>query len=482
MKEGDKRKITSQANAAKAREARAKRFAEVISFDSDSDDDALPSKESEVDVQEALPSVIKEPAVTKEKPKNKAAGKKKEAEVLPSDVEELRKPSSSKDEAIPIKEVDVIKEEALPRRRSIFPSDSVTSTNGRRDDLKKRKINVSAYTSMLDGKVNIVDELIKRFQSNGDGVEDERPARRCIFKQEAVKKEAKKKYIAPEYIIIFDDLSNELKNPAIPNVMPLTTLFTPRNRANPRKLGPITKSNNNQITFGNEDQVLLNVDTKDYAYITLPSPSPEKFASVVITETDQSINGVKTFRDNSNFHSNINVSNDVYCEDVKASNNVQASTMDCWDITAQNNVNARAGYFSASIYSPSINPFNSNTMTICYANQGTLNIDTVSAKTINASVAVNTPAINPTGNVSIAPTGTTTTKVIMATTAVNTNSIVPYTGTNVSIAPSGTTTTNVLIAANSVKTNSITSNTGTDVTIASNGTAVWVLLFQWQEL
>ncbi len=79
---------------------------------------------------------------------------------------------------------------------------------------------VNVFDSLKDGKINQLDKIIDEL-AKGD-IEDDSPKPKikkliCCNndKEEETKREYKPKKISPEHIFIIDDLSHELKNPAI---------------------------------------------------------------------------------------------------------------------------------------------------------------------------------------------------------------------------------------------------------------------------
>src|SRR5579885_1256271 len=103
------------------------------------------------------------------------------------------------------------------------------------DDLDHRHIKHSDFTSIFtDNGVNILDALIKELTSPEE--EKQAPAVKIPIMKFAEddkpdtetkeKKKKKKKYQSPDYIIIFDDLSAELKNPMIPKLMKIQRHFS----------------------------------------------------------------------------------------------------------------------------------------------------------------------------------------------------------------------------------------------------------------
>jgi hypothetical protein len=141
-----------------------------------------------------------------------------------------------------------------------------------KEDLQKRKIKYTAFTSIFKDKINVLEVLIQTLQGE-DAVEEfedtptpqllkqnqlfkfEDPeqakpssgqfalqtvdcAQMCTgspgnrfppltpVEQIQNKKPKKKKYLAPDYMIIFDDLSTELKNPSISKLMKIHRHFS----------------------------------------------------------------------------------------------------------------------------------------------------------------------------------------------------------------------------------------------------------------
>jgi hypothetical protein len=115
-----------------------------------------------------------------------------------------------------------------------------------KDELKRRKIKYSAYTSIFtDQGINILEVLIRALQEEaGEQNEqydpnEEKMKREPLLKRNLinfgdplseskliVKPKKNKKYVSPDYIIIFDDLSTELKNPCIPKLMKIQRHFS----------------------------------------------------------------------------------------------------------------------------------------------------------------------------------------------------------------------------------------------------------------
>lgn len=131
--------------------------------------------------------------------------------------------------------------------------------------LTKKKIPFKGFPSIYKDKVNIIDVLIEEFRGSGEEVQqpNDKPEIKPVMlfddgptnKPKKVKevKEKKHKFVAPKYIIIFDDLSSELKDPAIPKLMK-------EQRHHSTKIiisSQSWKDTDNRIRNGNLDYVLL---------------------------------------------------------------------------------------------------------------------------------------------------------------------------------------------------------------------------------
>lgn len=168
-----------------------------------------------------------------------------------------------------------------------------------KEDLQKRKIKYTAFTSIYlenEKKMNRIDVLIESLQENAEEdnefdpnemkqVEmlpkvpacrfDEIPIEVVNGKVEEVKPK-KKKHISPNYIIIFDDLSTELKNPSIGKLMKIHRHFSSKIIISSQSWldSPAT------IRKGNLDYVLLFKNIPDHVlqqiYEELSLTIPEK--------------------------------------------------------------------------------------------------------------------------------------------------------------------------------------------------------------
>jgi hypothetical protein len=82
---------------------------------------------------------------------------------------------------------------------------------------------VNVFDSIMDGKVNLLDEIVRDLSNPEEDIIDkkekdieEKPIVKVNFgDKEKKKQEYKPKKLAPRHIFVFDDISNELKNPSL---------------------------------------------------------------------------------------------------------------------------------------------------------------------------------------------------------------------------------------------------------------------------
>ena len=87
--------------------------------------------------------------------------------------------------------------------------------------LENRGNTVNTYTEIMDGKVNILNEIVNELSTPIEETKDddeERP-KGVRFDNPKKKKEYKPKKISPEICFIFDDCSDLLRNPAIATLL-----------------------------------------------------------------------------------------------------------------------------------------------------------------------------------------------------------------------------------------------------------------------
>jgi len=87
--------------------------------------------------------------------------------------------------------------------------------------LENKGCQVNAFDSMMEGKTNLLDEIVTDLSTVDEPKKDAQQKIIMPIKmlfdvpEEKKKKEYKPKKLAPENIFVFDDISNELKNPAL---------------------------------------------------------------------------------------------------------------------------------------------------------------------------------------------------------------------------------------------------------------------------
>lgn len=94
------------------------------------------------------------------------------------------------------------------------------------DKLESRGNTVNVFDSIMDGKVNLLNEIMADLSIPDDSMikveEDEVPKGPKLNFGDAQKKEKKEykpKRLAPRHIFVFDDISGELKNPAVASLL-----------------------------------------------------------------------------------------------------------------------------------------------------------------------------------------------------------------------------------------------------------------------
>lgn len=100
-----------------------------------------------------------------------------------------------------------------------------------KDYCKTKGISFQSYTSMKEDDVNVLEALITKLQREAvEEEEDEEPEVKQkglgLFEYEEENDKPKKiKYRAPEYIIILDDISTELRSPILVKLMKMNRHF-----------------------------------------------------------------------------------------------------------------------------------------------------------------------------------------------------------------------------------------------------------------
>jgi hypothetical protein len=89
--------------------------------------------------------------------------------------------------------------------------------------LENRGNPVNTYTELVDGKVNILNEIVNELSMGQEEPKKEEkedvPIKKIKFDDPKKKKEYKPKKISPEVVFIFDDASDMLRNPAIATLL-----------------------------------------------------------------------------------------------------------------------------------------------------------------------------------------------------------------------------------------------------------------------
>jgi hypothetical protein len=86
---------------------------------------------------------------------------------------------------------------------------------------------VNVFDSIMEGKKNQLNDIVDALSKGNDEKEEPiKPVKKLIKfdddKEEDVVKERKPKKISPEYIFCFDDISSELKNPAVNKLLKMS--------------------------------------------------------------------------------------------------------------------------------------------------------------------------------------------------------------------------------------------------------------------
>lgn len=91
--------------------------------------------------------------------------------------------------------------------------------------LENRGNPVNTYTELVDGKVNILNEIVNELSMGQEDEKEEKKeeskelVRKIKFDDPKKKKEYKPKKISPEVVFAFDDCSDLLRNPAIATLL-----------------------------------------------------------------------------------------------------------------------------------------------------------------------------------------------------------------------------------------------------------------------
>jgi len=172
--------------------------------------------------------------------------------------------------------------------------------------LKKKRINLEVHTSIFDDNgVNQIEALVKQLsdeaaerENEGDEEVDQTEAICRYFdkhykcREESEPKEKKEKYLAPKYLIIFDDISAELKSPSVVKLLKESRHYLARVIINSQYLNDLKPESRKMIDlwliFKGQPEEKLEVIWKD-ADCPIPFPAwmgAYKFATTP-TKQDQ---------------------------------------------------------------------------------------------------------------------------------------------------------------------------------------------------
>ena len=121
--------------------------------------------------------------------------------------------------------------------------------------LKKKGNPVETYTSIKDGNKleNLLNRLIHEYGEEKEEEEEEKPKSkvRMLFgdEEEETEKKRKSRKIAPEYIIIFDDIGNELRNPLIDQLLKTNRHFKSKVILSSQYVNDLSPQSRKQIDY-----------------------------------------------------------------------------------------------------------------------------------------------------------------------------------------------------------------------------------------
>jgi hypothetical protein len=89
------------------------------------------------------------------------------------------------------------------------------------EGLEARGNTVNTYTDIMDGKVNILNEIVEQLSTPDEPEQKDEDKPKSLIKciSPKKKKEYKPKKISPEIVFCFDDASNMLRNPAVSTLL-----------------------------------------------------------------------------------------------------------------------------------------------------------------------------------------------------------------------------------------------------------------------
>jgi hypothetical protein len=189
--------------------------------------------------------------------------------------------------------------------------------------LEKNEISWTGHTSLIEDGVNKLDELVNELQEQGkDEMEKlkkpknkEKTFADLIMgdssDDEDDEKPRKKKYQTPEYLIILDDLSTELKNPALISLLKKNRHFKSRIIVSSQYLNDVSPQARRQIDllilFGNLPEKKLKEVYKDFDI----SATYEEFIKMYKNSTKDKFNFLYLDLNNNDFRKNLNLKYEI---------------------------------------------------------------------------------------------------------------------------------------------------------------------------
>lgn len=175
-----------------------------------------------------------------------------------------------------------------------------------------KKIPFVGYTSMEEDGINHLGEFVNSHQTPENETEPEEPSKaKGIVKfddsdDDLSVKVKKSKYRSPEYIIIFDDLSNELKSPALTSLLKKNRHFKAKILVSSQYLNDLPpqsrKQMDNILIFKGQPQKKLDEIYRDFDIAI----SPEQFYIIYQKATEKLYSFLYIDRFNDTFRRNFN--------------------------------------------------------------------------------------------------------------------------------------------------------------------------------
>lgn len=174
-----------------------------------------------------------------------------------------------------------------------------------------KKIPFVGHTSMTVDGVNLLEEFVQSKQEKPEEPTEEDPKiKHVLFQDEAEdekeKKPRKTKFRSPEYIIIFDDLSNELKSPAIVSLLKKNRHFKSKIIISSQYLNDLLPQSRKQIDtfliFKGQPEAKLDEIYRD-ADLAI---TKEEFYDMYIVATKENYSFLYVDRFNDEFRRNFN--------------------------------------------------------------------------------------------------------------------------------------------------------------------------------